>query len=122
LQHQSKEAFMKLVQSLAAALLALTLINPAMAGGPLSPQDIKNLAPGRYAVNVMGLVSLTVSMRPNGVIVGEAKGKRDSGVWLVQGQKLCVAWNNWYSGKRRCVKLSGSNGAYQGGGLSMRRI
>ncbi len=113
---------MKIFTSLTAALVAFTLINPAVAGGALSRQDIKNLAPGRYAVNLMGLVSMTVSMRANGVILGESKGKRDSGVWLVQGQKLCVSWNNWYSGKRRCVKLSGSNGAYQGGGLSMRRI
>ncbi len=113
---------MKFTQFVAAAIVTLALVNPALAGGALSPQEIKKLAPGRYAVNVMGLVSMTVSMRANGVIVGEAKGKRDSGVWRVQGQKLCVAWNTWYSGKQRCVRLSGGNGAFQGGGLSLRRI
>ncbi len=113
---------MKFTQFVAAAIVTLALVNPALAGGALSPQEIKKLAPGRYAVNVMGLINMTVSMRANGVILGEAKGKRDKGVWMVQGQKLCVAWNSWNSGKRRCVKLSGSNGAYQGGGLSMRRI
>lgn len=113
---------MKSVQIIAAAFVALAIVNPALAGGALSPQEIKKLAPGRYAVNVMGLVSMTVSMRANGAIVGEAKGKRDTGVWSVQGQRLCVAWTKWYSGKQRCVKLSGGNGAFQGGGLSMRRI
>ena len=113
---------MNLKTPLTTALVICALSIPALAGDLLSPNDIKKLAPGRYAVNVMGLVNMTVSMRPNGTLTGEAKGEKDRGNWTVQGQKLCVAFNNWNGGKRRCAPLSGGNGSYQGGGLSFRRI
>ena len=107
---------------LLAALAVCAFMSAASAGDALSPSELRRLAPGRYAVNVMGLVSMVVSMRPNGIIVGEAEGERDSGNWTVQGQKLCVAWNKWNAGKRRCSTLTGDAGRYSGGGLSMRRI
>ena len=113
---------MNLKTPFAAALLFCACLTPVLAGDVLSPSDIKKLAPGRYAVNVMGLVNMTVSLRSNGVITGEAKGERDRGVWMIAGAKFCVVWNNWASGKRRCATLSGGNGSYQGGGLSLRRI
>lgn len=106
---------------LAVAAVCFSL-SAASAGDALSPAELRKLAPGRYAVNVMGLVNMVVSMRSNGSIVGEAKGQRDSGSWSVQGQKLCVAWNKWNGGKRRCSTLTGDAGRYSGGGLSMRRI
>jgi hypothetical protein len=106
------------------ALLASLSTVPAtaLAGDVLSAQEIRKLAPGRYAVNVMGLVNMVVSMRPNGVITGKANGQTDTGFWYVQGQKLCVAWNKWNDGKRRCAVLSGDGGQYAGGGMSIRRI
>ena len=114
---------MKLKKPLAAALVLCALVSPAFAEDPLTTAELRKLAPGRYAVNVMGLVSMTVSMRPNGTISGVTKmGKRDRGFWSVQGQKLCIAWNTWMGGKRSCTALSGDNGSYQGGGLSIRRI
>ncbi len=106
----------------AAAFAAGMLSTAALAGDALSPNELRKLAPGRYAVNVMGLVSMTVSMRPNGVITGQAKGEKDRGFWHVQGQKLCIAWSKWNSGKTSCAALKGGDGAYQGGGLSIRRI
>jgi hypothetical protein len=105
-----------------AALALCASLATATAGDALTPTELRKLAPGRYAVNVMGLVNMVVSMRPNGVITGEAKGERDRGNWSVQGQKLCVAWSKWNGGKRRCAALSGDAGSYSGGGLSMRRI
>lgn len=113
---------MKLHSPLLAAVAICVLTSGVLAGDALSPSELRKLAPGRYAVSVMGLVNLTVSMRPNGVITGQAKGEVDRGFWTVQGQKLCIAWNRWNNGQRRCAVLSGDNGAYQGGGLSIRRI
>lgn len=105
------------------AAATVCLLSPAAFGGEaLSPTELRKLAPGRYAVNVMGLVNMTVSMRPNGVIFGTAKGEKDSGSWHVQGQKPCIAWNKWNRGKTSCASLFGGDGAYQGGGLSIRRI
>lgn len=109
----------------AVALVASSLVVlsvPSIAGDKLSPSEIRNLAPGRYNVSVLGLVSMTVSMRPNGTITGVADGKKDHGVWSVRGQKLCVAWNKWVGGKQRCASLSGGNGSYSGGGLYLRKI
>lgn len=113
---------MTLKTPLAAALVLCALIAPVQAGDVLSPNELKKLAPGRYAVSVMGLVNMTVTMRPNGAIVGEAKGKKDRGYWTVQGQKLCIAWNQWLNGSRRCATLKGDNGQYSGGGLYITRI
>ncbi len=113
---------MKLHTPLLAAAAICALCSGAFAGDALNPAELRKLAPGRYAVNVMGLVNMTVSMRPNGVITGRAKGEQDRGFWTVQGQKLCIAWNKWNNGQRRCATLSGDNGAYQGGGLSIRKI
>jgi len=107
---------------LIAALAVCAFYSTASAGDALSPSELRKLAPGRYAVNVMGLVNMVVSMRTNGIIVGEAKGERDRGYWSVRGQKLCVAWNKWNGGKRSCSTLTGDAGRYSGGGLSLRRI
>ena len=113
---------MKLKTPLVTALLFGALAAPVAAGEALSAAELKKLAPGRYAVNVMGLVHMTVTLRAGGSMSGEAKGERDRGYWSIQGQKLCVAFNKWNGGKRSCAVLSGQNGKYQGGGLSMRRI
>lgn len=107
--------------SFAAAAASLLLANAALGDG-LTPAELRALAPGRYAVNVMGLVNMTVSMRPNGVITGQAQGEKDRGSWSVQGQKLCIAWNTWNNGKTACATLSGDKGSYRGGGLSIQRI
>lgn len=113
---------MKLNTPLATALVLCALSLPAAAGDTLSQKELRGLAPGSYAVNVMGMVKMTVTLRSNGAVIGSAKGKRDSGYWTVQGQKLCIAWNTWLGGSRRCTALQGDNGVYSGGGLSIRRI
>ena len=107
---------------LAAALAACLLSPTAHGGDKLSSSELRQLAPGQYAVNVMGLVSMTVSMRANGVITGQAKGEKDRGLWRVKGEQLCIAWSKWNDGKTSCAALSGDNGSYRGGGLSIRRI
>ena len=113
---------MSLKYPLVAAMALVALSLPSFAGDKLSPSEIRQLAPGRYAVSVLGVVSMTVSLRPNGTMTGLADGEKDSGVWTVRGQKLCVAWNKWVGGKQRCASLSGGNGSYSGGGLYLRKI
>lgn len=114
---------MKLKKPLVAALMLFALSTSAFSGESLSGQDLRKLAPGRYAVSVLGLVNMTVSMRPNGMIVGQtSKGKRDTGMWSVQGERLCVSWTRWLNAKRRCTVLKGGNGNYSGGGMSLQRI
>jgi hypothetical protein len=108
---------------LATALVLCALTLPSIAGDALKPHELRKLAPGRYSVSVMGMVNMTVSLRPNGVITGvTSKGKRDTGYWQINGNSFCVAWNRWLGGKRRCTSLSGGNGNYSGGGLWLQRI
>jgi hypothetical protein len=111
-----------LKKTIAAALALALCAAPALAAEKLSAQELKKLAPGRYAVNVMGIVNLTVSMRPNGTLTGVNGKDKDRGVWSVRGEKLCVAWNDWLGGKQRCAALKGQNGSYSGGGLWLRKI
>jgi hypothetical protein len=107
----------------AAGLVLATLTAPTFAADKLSPAEIRGLAPGTYAVSVYGLVKLQISFQPGGAISGiNGKKKRDTGVWSVEGEKLCIKWTRWLKGKQRCTALSGDNGAYSGGGLYIRKI
>jgi hypothetical protein len=109
-------------QFLSAAVLCLALAAPA-AAGQLSANQLRGLAPGTYAVSILGLVKMTVNMQPGGGISGiTSKKKRDAGAWSVQGEKLCIRWSRWLKGKTRCAALTGGNGRYSGGGLSIRKI
>jgi hypothetical protein len=114
---------MTLKTSIAAALLMAALSTPAISADRLSTAELHGLAPGSYAVSVMGLVNMTVNLKPGGGLSGvTSKKKRDSGVWSVRGERLCVQFNRWLKGKQRCAALSGDNGSYSGGGLWIRKI
>lgn len=107
----------------AASLLTLASMSPAMAADKLSAAEIRQLAPGSYKVSVYGLVKLQINFQTGGTISGiNSKNKRDTGVWSVEGEKLCIRWNKWLKGKQRCTGLSGENGTYSGGGLYIRKI
>ena len=107
----------------AAAIILAAFAMPGFAADKLSPQELRGLAPGSYAVSIYGLVKLNISLRSGGVITGTtSKRKTDTGVWSVNGEKLCIRFNRWLKGKQRCTALSGDNGTYSGGGLYIRKI
>lgn len=108
---------------LAAAIVLAATSLQATAGDYLNSDELRRLAPGKYNVSVLGLVSMTVSMQPGGNIMGTtSKKKSDQGRWSVQGERFCITWNRWLKGRTRCVALSGDNGTYSGGGLYIRKI
>lgn len=107
---------------LTAAAMLFALHQHAFAGGSLSPSELKNLAPGRYQVVLMGISSMTVTLRSNGTVLGTAKGSSDTGHWNLSGAKFCIAWNNWLGGRARCSALVDEVGYYQGSGFTVRRI
>jgi hypothetical protein len=114
---------MTLKSSFIAAALLAAVTTPSFAGEKLSAKELRGLAPGSYAVSVMGLVKMTVSLRAGGGLSGiTSKQKRDTGVWSVKGERLCVQFNRWLKGKQRCATLTGDNGQYSGGGLYIRKI
>jgi hypothetical protein len=111
------------LKALVAASVLVAASSLSASAGQLTPAQLRGLAPGTYAVSVYGLVNMTISMRSGGGLSGTtSKSKRDNGVWTVQGQKFCVRWNKWLKGKTRCASLTGGNGSYSGGGLSIRKI
>ncbi len=105
----------------AAAAMLLTLSAPVLAGDVLNPNQLKQLAPGRFLVSVFG-TSMTVTLRSNGSVLGASKNDSDSGHWNLNGNRLCIGWNNWLGGKTRCSTLATQAGYYQGSGFTFKRI
>jgi len=114
---------MTLKTTFAAALILAALASPGFAGEKLNAQQLRGLAPGKYAVSIYGLVKLNINMQSSGSITGTtSKQKTDTGFWSVSGEKLCIRFNRWLKGKQRCTALSGDKGTYSGGGLYIRKI
>jgi hypothetical protein len=113
---------MKKILCMTALMLTATAL-PAQSAEKLNVKELNALAPGSYNVSVYGLVKLVIDIKPGGAISGvNQKKKRDTGVWSVRDEKLCIKWNRWLKGKQRCTSLSGENGTYSGGGLYIRKI
>jgi hypothetical protein len=113
---------MHLKSILAAAALLLTVIQPSFAGSSLSATELKRLAPGRYYVTLYNAVSMTVILKPNGTVSGASKTERDSGIWRLSGNQLCIGWNKWLGGQTRCSGLTSEGGYYRGSGFTFKRI
>lgn len=108
----------------AAAIAAILFLcaKSAIAGDILSSTDLKHMVPGRFQVTLMGTVSMTVTMRPNGTVLGSTNTAHDSGHWNLSGDQLCIAWNNWLGGRARCSGLTAQGSYFQGNGFTFRRI
>ncbi len=94
----------------------------ARAGDPLSPADLKKLAPATYNVSVAESVKAIVKLTGGGGIsVATNKGERDTGRWSIQGNKLCVVFKHLLDHKPNCSTLTNENGMIHGDGFSARR-
>ena len=101
------------------AALVFTQVPSAMAGVPLGSAQLKNLAPGRYKVTLMGVSNMTVVLRGNGTILGTANGAIDKGHWNLSGNQICIGWAKWLGGTTRCSGLMREAGYYQGSGFTI---
>ncbi len=102
--------------------LILSQLPSAIAGVPLAAAQLKSLAPGRYRVTLMGVSNMTVTLRTNGTVFGIAKGAIDNGKWNLNGNEICIAWNNWLGGGAHCSQLMSEAGYYQGSGFTITPI
>ena len=85
------------------ALGFLTLgVVPGVAGEKLNSKEIKAMFPGTYQGVYGKSTAFEVHGNANGTIRGIAEGKHDKGKWWVQGNRLCMAWTVWASGKSKC--------------------
>ncbi len=108
--------------TLIAAALLLSVAPGVQAGNSLSQSQLKHLAPGRYLVTLYNAVSMTVTLKPNGTVLGRANADRDSGIWRLSGNQLCIGWNKWLGGQTRCSGLTSEGGYYRGSGFTFRPI
>lgn len=99
--------------------LIFTQLASAHASVKLGPDQLQHLAPGRYNITLMGVSSMTVTLRKNGTILGIAKGESDKGHWNLSGDKICIAWNKWLGGSPHCSELISQAGYYQGSGFTV---
>jgi hypothetical protein len=111
----ARGSVMRKVCSLA-VLFCVMLSDPSLADS-LGHSQVRALFPGRYQVRVMNTVDLTVNMQANGVVIGHAKGDRDTGRWSVEGGKLCIAWSKWNNSRKDCSPLSRQGNVFKGRGF-----
>ena len=108
---------------LATASLVLALTSSIANADTLSATELKKLAPGRYTVDVMGgMISMIVTLYPNGRVAGVSKGEKDQGTWAVRGQQMCISWSKWLNGSSHCSSLNDQGGQLQGAGLTIKHI
>ena len=89
-----------------AAILIGAGLSVAIAGSPLSPNDIKTMfGTGRpfSAVTATGK-SMSVTLRPNGSATAIAEGEKtgDSGTWRVSEKGYC---SQWVGGREHCYTV-----------------
>ncbi len=96
-----------------AATAAFCLVSTAQAGSiSLNGASIQNLFPGYYKAEVMGGYTLLISAKSNGRLEGKAFGREDKGNWTIVGNRLCVSWKRWTSGKTKCGDITRSGSWY----------
>ena len=112
----------RFIAAMITAGLIFIQLPSAIAGVSLGAAQLKNLAPGRYNVTLMGVSNMTVTLRSNGTVSGSAKGAIDSGHWKLSGNEICIAWNKWLGGHAQCSRLTSEAGYYQGSGFTITPI
>jgi hypothetical protein len=105
-----------------AAAMLLLIGGQGFAGSSLSSSELKRLAPGRYQVTLYNAISMTVTMKPNGTVVGTSSTDHDTGTWSLSGNRLCIAWHTWLGGQARCSGLVSDGNKYHGSGFTFTRI
>ncbi len=116
----------KIASFAVAGVMAAFTLMPAQAGErSLKAKDIRGLFPGKYEARVQGYKVVIVA-RGNGSLSGSAFSTKDKGRWWIKGNRLCVAWSNWTSGKATCGHIKRAGSWYvslsSGGSMKFRRI
>jgi hypothetical protein len=88
----------------------------------LSQTELGKLFPGSFQAVVNGAVTVKITARGNGTLVGQMTGQKDSGWWSVKSGKLCIVWSTWLNGKASCSRVISDDGWYRGNGVKFRKI
>ena len=107
---------------LCAGLLMLSSL-PSAGGDKLSGGDIRNLFPGRFQAVVTGLMNFKITAQGDGSLSAvSARGKKDQGRWTVLSGKLCIEFERWLGGTKRCTGLVQEAEWYKGSMVKFKRI
>ena len=88
----------------------------------LSQAELGKLFPGNFQAVVNDAVTVKITARSNGTLIGQMTGQQDSGRWSVQSGKLCIVWSTWLNGKASCSRVISDDGWYRGNGVKFRKI
>ena len=88
----------------------------------LSQSELGKLFPGSFQAVVNGAVTVKITARGNGTLIGQMTGQEDRGRWSVQRGKLCIVWSTWLDGKTSCSRVISDDGWYLGNGVKFRKI
>ena len=88
----------------------------------LSQAELGKLFPGSFQAVVSGAVTVKITARGNGTLIGQMTGQEDRGRWSVKSGKLCIVWSTWLNGKASCSRVIADDGWYRGNGVKFRKI
>ncbi len=112
------------MKTLACAMIGSLILatSAAVAGDPMTAQDIIRLTPGTFHAVVKGKYELTVTLTRDGAAIGTAQGLEDRGRWTVRGDQLCIVMPAWTRGKVECSDVVAEGGWYRGRSVSFRKL
>ncbi len=87
------------------------------AGEMLSAKEIKKFIPGRAKAKIMGS-KVTMRMSRGGSLSAKWDGERDTGVWRVAKNQLCIKFKKWMNGATRCSSVSRTGNSYRVAGIT----
>ena len=87
------------------------------AGEMLSAKEIKKFIPGRAKAKIMGS-KVTMRMSRGGSLSAKWDGERDTGVWRVTKNQLCIKFKKWMNGATRCSSVTKSGNSYRVAGIT----
>jgi hypothetical protein len=94
----------------------------AQAAEMLTDAQLAQLFPGEFTAVVNGMVTVNISARRNGTLMGQMSSAHDKGHWSVRGGKLCIVWTTWMGGKASCSTVKSGDGWYHGNGVKFRKV
>ena len=88
----------------------------------LSQAELGKLFPGNFQAVVNGAVTVKITARGNGTLIGQMTGQEDRGRWSVKSGQLGIVWSTWLNGKPSCSRVIAGDGLYRGSGVKFRKI
>jgi hypothetical protein len=118
----SRGTEMRVFRMLAICGLLAGLTAGAQASDKLSASELQGLFPGKFQAVVSGMVTVNLTARSDGSLVGRMSKQTDQGRWFVRNGKLCIVLDKWMNGKPKCAAVTAEEGWFKAADVRFRRI